>query len=966
MIYIVIEINGFNQLRKVNKNLVSQILNYMDASLNTDKCGLIFQKNDIFIYTCPAEGPNLNSLFVNTINLFKFLELNKNDLYGYNIFISQSSKDYSQEQIMLLIHKIFLIKDDESYYVSNGIYSLFKGFAEFTLNDKFYKLTSYNEESHDDGDNIVKFLSKRENIDQYFETIIPFINSDKKGYVFFYSEKKYKVSILSFCIAGLLQGKTLDVPWLYISPDKSDISFISSLLNSMDTVFINKVEDYLVEPELSIWGDNIHFLHQSNYMITDEDAIILFRIYLKAYSRKMRELLLPPIVFILNTDDFKDATLNYVASVLEDLYSDLNLLPVLFSTEEDIPVFFDGFHGKKKKIEPWILQGEDPCINNSLPEESIGLSPVSFYHIKRLLIKRKEVYYIDNPSIELLKELGHSTKQFLLIYTLFFDLCSKDTIISYLSTNLPDKVRNEQIFKDLVNTGFIYPDPIRQPVFYDIDKKLAYTYTRDDKQLFEKIVEELNLQSEVSEILVYEQIANIYKKLNLPIKEADYLLRVIKLLIVRGVTEKAVVFFERISLILRENLTNSKDIELRQSILFLKAAIYDNKDDFAEEVYLRLNKMNSKNLIPGAEKKIVCSEYLYSMFEYDKALQIAKLALIDVQDSGDSILTADVNIDLACIMLGLERIEESKDYFKIAKETIGTNIYNANLITINIHQAVVNFIYGNFSESLRLINESRVICKNTGRRDWELFGLFLYGRLFFEMGDYRKAIIIFTDGLNQCDLYFDGENKELFNIWLGRCWIYLKEVKYGLNILKDYEMYSEAVYFAAEGLFFQGEYNSALNRIESAFEIERDRVRYFCSSNIVSWESGYDLIEDRSFIKEGSHGVLFQLIRAFKAFLVAKNGQYEAGREELVRLTREDRLSEIDPNNGYYYYLHALTFPEYSGAEAVDRLTLLSKALRHIQQTASHIDNPKHRQMYLSDNYWKCGLMNEGRANKII
>ena len=963
MIYIVIEINGFNQLKKVNKNLISQILKYMDTSLNTDECSLIFQKNDIFIYTCPPEGQNLNSLFVNTINLFKFLELNKNDLYGYNIFISQSSKDYSEEQIMLLIHKIFLIKDDESYYVSNGIYSLFKGFAEFALNDKFYKLTSYNAESHGDGDNIVKFFSKRENIDQYFETIIPFINSDKKGYVFFYSEKKYEASILSFCIAGLLQGKTLNVPWLYISPDRSDISFISSLLNGMDTVFINKVADYLVEPELSIWGDNIHFLHQSNCMITDEDAIILFRIYLKAYSRKMKELLLPPIVFILNTDDFKDVTLNYVASVLEDLYIDLDLLPVLFSTEEDIPVFFDGFHGKKKKIEPWVLQGKDSSINNSLPEESIGLSPILFYQTTRLLIKRKEVYYTDNPSIELLKELGHSTKKFLLIYTLLFDLCSKDNIISYLSANLSDKVRNEQIFKDLVNTGFIYPDPIPKPVYFDIDKKLAYTYTQDDKQLFEKIVEELKLQSEISEILLYEKIANIYKKLNLPIKEADYLLRAVKLLIVSGLTEKASVFFERISFILRGNIKNSKDIELMQSILFLKAAIYDNKDDFAEEVYLRLNKMNSKNLVISSEKKIVFSEYLYSMFEYDKALQIAKFALIDVQDFGNSILTADVNINLACIMMGLERIEESKDYFKIAKETIGTNI---NLITINTHQAVVNFIYGNFSESLRFVNESRVICKNTGRRDWELFGLFLKGRLFFELGDYREAIVVFTDGLNQCDLYFDGENKELFNIWLGRCWIYLKELKYGLNILKDYEMYSEALYFASEGLFFQEEQNSALKKIESAFEIERDRVRYFCSSNIVSWESGYDLIEDRSLIKEGSHGVLFQLIRAFKAFLVAKNGQYEEGRVELVRLTREDRLSEIDPNNGYYFYLHALTFPEYSGAEAIDRLTLLSKALRHIQQTASHIDNPKHRQMYLSHNYWNSGLMNEGRAHKLI
>ncbi len=966
MIYIVIEINGFKQLKKVNKNLVSQILKYMDTSLNTDESGLIFQKNDIFIYACPPENQNLNSLFTNTINLFKFLELNKNDLYGYNVFISQSSDDYSEEQIMLLIYKIFLIKDDESYYVSNDIYTLFKDFAVFDFNENFYKLTSYIEESHDNGDNIIKFLSKRGNIDEYFETIIPFISSDKKGYVFFYSEKKHEATILSFCIAGLLQGKTLDVPWLYISPDKSEISFISSMLNSMDTVFINKAVDYLTEPELSIWNDNIHFLLQSNYMISDEDAIILFRIYLKAYSKKMRELLLPPIVFILNTNDFKDVTLNYIASVLEDLYIDLDLLPVMFSTEEDIPVFFDGFHGKKKKVEPWILQSEDSGTTNSLADESIGLSSVSFYHRTSLLAKGKEIFYTNDFSIELLKELGHSAKQFLLIYTLLFDLCSKDSIISYLSANLSDKVRNEQIFKDLVSTGFIYPDPIRQPVFDDIDKKLAYTYTQDDRQLFEKIVEELNLQSEISEILAYEKIAGIYKKLNLPDKEADYLLRAVKLLIVSGLTEKAVVFFERISFIIRENCINSKELELRQSILFLKEAIYDNKDDFAEEVYLRLNETNSKNLILNSEKKIVCLEYLYSMFEYDKALKIAKLALIDIQDSGDSNLIADINVNLACIMMGLERIEESKDYFKIAKETIGTNPYNTRLIIINTHQAVVNFIYGNFSESLRLVNESRVICQNTGRRDWELFVLFLSGRLCFELGDYREAIVVFSNGLKHCDLYFDGGNKELFNIWLGRCRIYLKELKCGLNILKDYEMYPEALYFAAEGLFFQGEQTSALNRIESAFEIERDRIRYFCSSNIVFWESGYDLIEDRSFVKEGGHGVLFQLIRAFKAFLVAENGQYEAGREELVKLTREDRLSEIDPYNGYYYYLHALTFPEYTGAEAVDRLTLLSKALRHIQQTASHIDNPKHRQMYLSNNYWNSRLMNEGRAHKLI
>ena len=966
MIYIVIEINGFKQLKRVNDNIVGQILDYMDTSLNTDGCNFVVQKNNVFVYSCSTGNYDLNSLFINSLNLFKFLELNKNDLFGYNIFVSQNSANYSKEQIMSLVHNMFLIKDDETYYVSNEIYLLFNNFAEFEEHNNFYKLISYKEKPYEEGDDIIKFFSQRENIDQYLESIIPFINGDKKGFVFLYSEKKYDLSILSFCVAKLLQGKTLTAPWLYISSDKSDLSFVSSLLNCMDSNFLEKAADYLTGTELLVWNENIHLLLKANCMITDEDAIVLFRIYLKAYSNKMKDLLLPPIVFILNPDEFEDITLNYIASILEDFYPDLDLLPVIFSMEEDIPVFFDGFQGIKKKIESWTVQGEDSEINSKLSASSNSLSPILFYHTTNMLIKRKEIFYGSNASIELLKDLGHSAKQFLLIYTLLFDLCRKDTIVSYLSLNLSDKVRNEKIYLDLVYNGFIYPEPVGQPVISDIDIQLSYKYTQDDKLLFERIVKELNLKPDLSVILEYEKIAGIYKKLELPYNETDYLLRAAKLIILTGKTEKALILFERVSFLLRNDFKKSEDIELRQAILFLKAAIYDSKDDFAEEVYLKLLKMDSKNLILDSEKKIACSEYLFSLYEYDKALKIAKLALIDIQDSGDPAQTADVNINLACIMMGLERIDEAKDYFKIAKENIGTNLYNTKLITINTHQAVVNFIYGNFSESLRFISNSKIICQNTGKRDWELFDIFLKGRVVFELGNYREAVDIFSSGLNQCDLYFDGKNKELFFIWLGRCWIYLREIKYGLNILRDYEMFSEALYFAAEGLYFQDELHNSLKKIESAYVLERDRIRYFCSSNIVLWESGYDLIEDRSFVTNGGHGVLFQLIRAFKAFIVTKTGQVNAGREELIRLAREDRLSDIDPYNGYYYYLHALSFPKYSGAEAVDRLTLLSKALRHIQQTASHIDNPKHRQMYLFNNYWNSGLMNEGRAHKLI
>ncbi|MDA3939536.1 MAG: hypothetical protein PF693_09530, partial [Spirochaetia bacterium] len=593
-------------------------------------------------------------------------------------------------------------------------------------------------------------------------------------------------------------------------------------------------------------------------------------------------------------------------------------------------------------------------------------SPVSFYHFTINNKEEKNLLNGPDSTLKVINELDHNSRRFFILYSLFYNLTGKTEIISYLSTDQNDKYRNESYYIELVNKGLIYPDNSAEPVFKDVDKIISYHFSSEDELIIDIIIKDVIDQSKGFKITIFEKIANLYKKLGNLSKEAEYLLNVIDQLIISGKTDIAGPFFERIAFLHRRNIDEKKLIEVRQNIYFLKAAIFDNKDDFATDINLRLNNVEFGNLVLNTERRIVCSEYLFAMYKYKKSLDIAKTALIDIQDSENFNLKTIVNLQLARILMGMKRIDESKDYFKIAKETIAREKDLYILIEINSHEAVVNFIDGNFSESLRLINDSLSHCIITGRRDWELFLIFLKGRILFELGNYSKAVTIFSEGLRHCDTYLYTGKKSFFNIWLGRSYIYLKEFRYGLKILVDYQNYPEALYFSSEGLFFLEEYNNAYEAINSALTIERDRNRFFCSSNITSFESGYDFIEDRGLVIEGSYGVLFQLIRAFRAFLMSKTKNEIEGRLELAKLTREERLSDIDLNNGFYYYLHSLTLPEHTGAEAVDRLTLLSKALRHIQKTASNIDDPKHRQMYLSQNYWNAGLMEEGRAHKLI
>ncbi len=957
MIYILIEINGFRQLKKIDNIFADQIVEYMTSTFSRDKCKFVEQRNSVFVYACNPGENDLIFLFNNIINLFNYLKSIEKDLMGFNILLDQAGDIYSEDLSQTLLNRLFSLQNDESFYIGSGILSFFDSFADFEQEDDFFIMVSFHEKVLDNEDNIVSILSKSKEMEKYLEYLTPLINNDKHGLIFYYGKNISGNSILSFCIANLLQGSSEDVPWLYMKPVRSKISAIIPLINSMDSKFIVEVPKYLSEPELSVWNQKKHFINNTNCIIYDEDIIILFRIYLKAYSIRMAELLLPPMIFILDSHDFTDLTFKYIALVLEDLYLDLDLVTVFFSEDEDIPSSFYGFQGKKVNLDSWEINEE-----KSLYAES----PVSYYHAK-LLQKMGDGFTNGHDATKsVVKNLGHSAKQFLVIYTLFHDLCEKDELISYLSVDQSDKYKYENIYTELVLMGFIYPGNKAFPIFPNIKKILKYKFSSEDSIIINKIVSAVIDRSVFHEVIVFEKIANIYKLIENYSKEAHFLLNVINLLIITGRTITAGVFFERVAVLLRLDFIEKSKIELRQNIYFLKAAIFENKDDFASDVYLRLSRMEIDDIILNSERLIVCSEYLFAMFKYKKSLNMAKLALLDIQDSENIELKTLINLNLARILMGMKRIDESMDYFKIAKETLNREKDLYPLLEINSHEAVVNFIYGNFSESLRLVNESLIICHKSGRRDWELFLIFLHGRIFFELGNYSDAVIQFSEGLRQCDMYMDSDKKSLFNIWMGRTYIYLKEVRYGLKILNNFENSPEALYFSAEGLFFKEEFNNAFDKIDRAYVLERDRNRFFCSSNIISWESGYDFIEDRSLVVEGSYGVLFHLIRAFKAFLMSKTNNENEGRLELARLTREERLSEIDLNNGYYYYLHSLTLPEYTGAEAVDRLTLLSKALRHIQKTASNIDNPKHRQMYLSMNYWNSGLMGEGRLHKLI
>ncbi|MCK5201730.1 MAG: hypothetical protein KAR21_25425, partial [Spirochaetales bacterium] len=625
MIYILVELNGFRQLKKMDSDFTVKIEDNIKTAFSGDLCKFIEQKSSVFLYSCTPGEYDLSPMFNNIINLFNYLESISDDLLGYNILLDQLPGDFSNEQSGILLHRLFLLPKDASFYIAHELYPVFGSFAEFESEGTFNRLISYSDYKQDNAENIVSLLSKASGMERYLESLAPYVNNEKRGLLYFHGTDSANLSYLSYCIAYLLQGKITDAPWLYITSENSKISNINALISCMNTDFIGIVQDYLTEPELTIWNNRIHLVLDHNRIIFDEDAIILFRIYLKAYSARMAELYLPAVVFILDFHMFDELTLEYIAVVLEDLYLDLNLIPVLFSNEEDLPASFHGFQGKKLGSEGWILdKGEETDQwDNQLPL-TID-SPVSFYHSSMLLQQKKGVFSGIEATHRFLNDMGHASKHFLMIYSLFYDLCTKEQLISYLSVDQSDKIKNEKLYNDLISNGFIYPDN-SAPVFAGINQVVAIEVCSDDLLLIDRITKDIEVNFKGCKLAVFEKIVYIYRKLELYDKEALYLLKTIELLIDSGKTKKTGLFFERISDLQRSAGMKKGKVELRQNICFLKAAIYDNKDNFAADVYLRLGSMEMNDPVLDSERKIACSNYFYAMFKYKKGLDLAKLA----------------------------------------------------------------------------------------------------------------------------------------------------------------------------------------------------------------------------------------------------------------------------------------------------------------------------------------------------
>jgi tetratricopeptide (TPR) repeat protein len=358
-----------------------------------------------------------------------------------------------------------------------------------------------------------------------------------------------------------------------------------------------------------------------------------------------------------------------------------------------------------------------------------------------------------------------------------------------------------------------------------------------------------------------------------------------------------------------------------------------------------------------AQALLNIAAYQLGIRDLDSALNSVKTAFVLSQNAPWTGL-AQSNRLFSLVNLAKQRMGETVDYAGFAVEHAEKASGCGELALASYYAAVVQTLYGNLSQAERLSASAEEQALAAGRVEWADRARFFRGKLAFDLGRYQDALRIFRGIAEDPMGNSSAEKLSLLEAWAYRARIY------SLDFLLPRPVGGglDAALFEIEGACLARDYVRAVDL--SAALAESLPGDTFVHTEQPDWRSGFAqcellLLPGREFWD--------RMVLAYRALALCRlsaTGGEEAARI-MQRVLRDERLSEMDPCDAFYFYAWYQVLRE-SGAPQVDMNTAVSMAFKRLQRRASRIDDPKIRQAYFTQPRWNGALSLAAREHKLI
>jgi tetratricopeptide (TPR) repeat protein len=318
---------------------------------------------------------------------------------------------------------------------------------------------------------------------------------------------------------------------------------------------------------------------------------------------------------------------------------------------------------------------------------------------------------------------------------------------------------------------------------------------------------------------------------------------------------------------------------------------------------------------------------------------------------------------MARILLVERRIADAGHYLTFAREEARED-RATDLIARSLEAARL-FLVGNLSRAAGQFTELVEPLLRMGFSEWLIFAWFALGRVSFELGDYRRAASQFAmtaDWAAACGM---SEPARTIQAWRRRARV-LAEDGTRFEAAQEWgdELRAEERLFVAEGLIRDGAFAEALVELEAAEQQEAAVDRWPRLG--VCWDNGFAPLEDLVMANRGGNSELLRIIRAFRGWTLAHLDRQDEAATVFYGLTRGNDGRTVDPYTGLYTYLYSSILPRERSRDREDRLTVLSKSVKLLQERTSRIDDYRDKTRFLRYNVWNRRLMDVAREHNLV
>ena len=350
----------------------------------------------------------------------------------------------------------------------------------------------------------------------------------------------------------------------------------------------------------------------------------------------------------------------------------------------------------------------------------------------------------------------------------------------------------------------------------------------------------------------------------------------------------------------------------------------------------------------------------------------ARSALLSHSIDSPPKLEARAHRMMGMTALASERYADASDYLSNAQELAETAGDHYERMMSAYAKAITEFMTGSLVKSTTAADQAAVSAGYLFRMDGLGAIESLRGRIDLELGDYSKAAERYKR-LEALGTKYDLPGVPTrARVWQGRALAYAGDFSAAVSILEAEVDDTEARIFLGEMAILRGRPRDARTWLDRPVrQALLDEVstpvgqRPFRPSDRFEWSSPFAEIEGRCIEFASGDTPLADLELALTLFAIGLDERDAACAEGLHNLTRSRRAAKANPGMGtycFFCYLLEERLPE----PPVDKVTVLSRAFKVLQQRAGRIENRIQREQYMEKNVWNRRLLEAARTHKFI